>query len=498
MWEQDEYNYCYLIPFVVLYLIWEKRTEFASIPSTPSWNGMVPLVFGILLYWVGTVGAENSTLLFSFWFVIVGFCWIQFGWQKLKTIGFALIFLLTIFPLPDYVQNKLMLQLQLISSKLGVLMIQFFRIPVTREGNIIDLGFTQLQVVEACSGLNSLISVSVLALLLAYFFKVHIWKRCALLLSAVPLAIFTNSLRIAVTAILYKHMGADAAQGFFHGFSGLVIFLICITLMLIWMKILEKLPPVESNSSSEASENENSKTIQNPNSNGKRNPRRFTISLPIYGMAILLVGTTLALSKVVEFRETVPVAKSLNQIPLDVGEWSAKKRQSLDERFLRKLHLSDYMLTDYQNKQGEHINLYIAYYESQSMGRSTHTPESCLPGSGWRFEDVGTVSLSAILGNQNNAKISRAVVQYGNSKQIIYYWFAMRGRVLQKYYQVKFYNFWDSITIQRTDGALVRLITPVYENEDLSDADARLQKFLRDIVPMVEEYIPGRKLHSSS
>jgi EpsI family protein len=215
-------------------------------------------------------------------------------------------------------------------------------------------------------------------------------------------------------------------------------------------------------------------------------------------VAALLLGATLALSQVVEFRERIPATKSLNQFPLNVGNWSAKERQSLEDRFLRKLHLSDYMLTDYQNKQGEHVNLYIAYYESQSMGRSTHTPESCLPGSGWGFEDAGTVSLSAILGNQNNAKISRAVVQYGNSKQIIYYWFAMRGRVLQKYYQVKFYNFWDSITIQRTDGALVRLITPVYENEDLSDADARLQNFLRDIVPVVEEYIPGRKLHSSS
>jgi exosortase D (VPLPA-CTERM-specific) len=498
MWRKDQYNYCYLIPFVVLYLIWERRTELASIPSRPSWNGLIPFVFGIVLFWVGTVGAENATLLFSFWFVLVGLCWMQFGWQKIKAIGFPIFFILAMFPLPDYVHNKLMLQLRLISSKLGVLLIQLFGMPVTREGNIIDLGFTQLQVVEACSGLNSLISLSVLALLLVYFFKAHIWKRCALLLSAVPLAIFTNSLRIAVTALLYKHMGADAAQGFFHGFSGLVIFLICIPLMLIWMKILAKLPPVESPPSSETSDSDKRQAANDLETKGTRALPIAAIRLPFCVVAVLLLGATLALSQVVEFREKIPVTKSLNQFPLDVAEWSAKGRQSLEDRFLRKLHLSDYIMTDYQNQKGEHVSFYMAYYESQSMGRSTHTPESCLPGSGWSFEDAGSVSLSTILGNPNKGKISRAVVQYGSSKQLVYYWFAMRGRVLQKYYQVKMYNFWDSVTKQRTDGALVRLVTPVYANENLSDADARLQDFIRDIMPLVDEYIPGKNIEEQS
>jgi exosortase D (VPLPA-CTERM-specific) len=497
-WRRDQYNYCYLIPFVVLYLIWDKRAELASISYKPSWKGLIPFVFGLALYWVGSAGGENLSLLLSFWLVLVGICWMQFGWQKLKTISFAFVFMLTMFPLPDYVNNKLMLQLRLISSKLGVLMIQLFGMPVTREGNIIDLGFTQLQVVEACSGLNSLISLSVLALLLVYFFKAHIWKRCALLLSAVPLAIFTNSLRIAVTAILFKYMGADAAQGFFHGFSGLVIFLICIPLMLIWMKILEKFPPVEPSLSSETSDSEECPAAKYPETNGTIASPIAAIRLPICVVAVLLLGTTLALSQAVEFREKIPVIKSLNQFPLNVGNWSAKERQSLEDRFLRRLHLSDYIMADYQNKKSEQVNFYMAYYESQSMGRSTHTPESCLPGSGWSFEDAGSVSLSTILDNPDNGKISRAVVQYGSSKQVVYYWFAMRGRVLQKYYLVKMYNFWDAITKQRTDGALVRLVTPLYEGENLADADARLQGFLRDIVPVVEAYIPGRELHSSS
>ncbi len=498
MWRREQYNYCYLIPFIVLFLIWEKRSELASIPSRPSWKGLVPIVFGVVLYWLGAVGEENLTRLLSFWLVLVGLCWMQFGWQKLKTIGYAFFFMLTMFPLPYYLNTKLMVQLRLISSKLGVFFIQLYGLPVTREGNIIDLGFTQLQVVEACSGLNSLISLLVLSLLLVYFFKAHIWKRCAVVISAVPLAIFTNSLRIAVTAILYKYVGAEAAQGFFHGFSGLVVFLICLPLMLLWMKILEKLPPVEYKTRSKTSDSEERSSIRNLEIKSKRIAHSGTIRLPLYVVTVLLLGVTLALSQVVEFREKIPPKKSLNQFPLDVGTWSAKERQSLEDRFLRRLHLSDYMLMDYQNKKNELVNFYIAYYENQSLGRTTHTPESCLPGSGWSFEDSGSVSLSAILGNPHKAKISRAVIQYGNSKQIVYYWFAMRGRVLRKYYQVKMYNFWDAITKQRTDGALVRLVTPVYQGENLSDADTRLENFLREMMPVLEEYIPGKELAHSS
>jgi exosortase D (VPLPA-CTERM-specific) len=498
MWRRDQYNYCYLIPFVVLYLIWDKRAEIASHPSKPSWHGLIPLFLGTVFYWLGAVGEENLSLLISFWLILVSLCWMQFGWEKLKTFGFALLFMLTMFPLPYYLNNKLMVQLRLISSILGVSMIKLFGLPVTREGNIIDLGFTQLQVVEACSGLNSLISLFVLSLLLAYFFKAYLWKRVLLVLSAVPLAIFTNSLRIAVTAVLHKYMGAEAAQGFFHGFSGVVVFLICLPLMILWMKILGKLPPVEYKVSSKTAASEKRSPVKNLKAEDKGMVPTGTIRVTVYIITVLLLGGTLALSQIVEFREKIPTKKSLTQFPLAVGDWSARERQSLEDRFLRRLHLSDYIMTDYQNKEGQQVNFYIAYYESQSMGRSTHTPESCLPGSGWSFEDSGSVGLSAILGSRDQAKISRAVVQYGNSKQIMYYWFAMRGRVLRSYYQVKMYNFWDAITRQRTDGALVRLVTPVYVNENVSDAESRLQDFLQDVMPVLEKYIPGEELANSS
>jgi exosortase D (VPLPA-CTERM-specific) len=494
-WRSDQYNYCYLIPFVILYLIWDKR---ADVPSTHSWNGMVPFAFGIVLYWIGELGGEHFTLLISFWFVLVGLCWVNLGWEKLKTIGFALIFVLTMFPLPYFLNTKLMVQLRLISSKLGVAMIQLYGLPVTRQGNVIDLGFVQLQVVEACSGLNSLISLLVLSLLIVYFFRSHLWKRCLVVLSAVPLAILTNSMRIAVTAVLHRYFGPEIAQEFFHEFSGLVIFLICVPILLIEMKILEKFPPVEHKSSSNTTNLENRPSISNSDLKEKTILPSAMIRQPVFIVAVILLGATLALSHSVEFREKIPVNKSMAQFPLEIGEWKAGGREKIAQKFLDVLDLSEYVVLDYKNRDGKSVNFYVAYYESQSRGKSIHTPESCLPGSGWTFDQSGTVSISGLQNNPGTMRINRAVIQYGKFRQIAYYWFALRGRILSNVYQVKIYNFLDALTMQSTDGALIRLIPPVYENEKQEDAEARLQGFVRDIVPVLENYIPGEELAESS
>jgi exosortase D (VPLPA-CTERM-specific) len=402
------------------------------------------------------------------------------------------------FPLPYFFNERLMLNLRLISSKLGVLMIQLYGLPVIREGNIIDLGFAQLQVVEACSGLNSLISLSVLSLLLAYFFKAHLWKRCVLVLSSVPLAIFTNSLRIAVTAILYRHYGPEVAQGFFHGFSGVLIFLLCIPLLFIEIKILEKLPPVEGKFLSNSSDSGNHFPIRNPVQGQRGILYNKGIFQPVFIVAILFLGVTLALSQGVDFREKIPANKSVARFPLEVGEWKAENREKIDQKSLDKLDLSEYVMLDYNNSDSRSVNFYIAYYEKQSKGRSIHTPASCLPGHGWRFNQTGTARIPGLHNNSGAVRVNRAVIKYGNSRQIAYYWFAMRGRILRNIYQVKIYNFWDALTMQRTDGALIRLITPVYKDEDLSDADARLQDFLQEIVPVMEGYIPGEKIEERS
>jgi EpsI family protein len=160
----------------------------------------------------------------------------------------------------------------------------------------------------------------------------------------------------------------------------------------------------------------------------------------------------------------------------------------MDQEIIKELDLSDYAMVNYTNGRRQTVSFYTAYYESQSKGRATHSPETCLPGSGWVFRQAGITSVPVARGK--SIAVNRAFIEKLGTTQLTYYWFPMRGRVLTNLYQVKMYSFWDALTRHRTDGALVRLVTPVYPNESPDNADARLREFTRLIVPVLRDYIP--------
>jgi EpsI family protein len=161
----------------------------------------------------------------------------------------------------------------------------------------------------------------------------------------------------------------------------------------------------------------------------------------------------------------------------------------MEQKFIDGLHFDDYIIVDYVNG-GHAVNFYTAYYESQRKGESIHSPETCLPGSGWEFKSAGSVTLPLTSRDGKPMRVNKAFMEKGNYKQLSYFWFPQRDRVLTNAWELKWYNFWDALTRQRTDGALVRLITPVYPNESVEDADKRLVVFTREIVPVLNENLP--------
>lgn len=487
-WEEEDFNYCCLIPFVVLYLIWEKRDRLALLASRASWWGVVPLCLGVVLFWIGELAGEFFSLYISFWLVIVGLVWLHSGWEKLKTIWFPMAMILGMFPLPSIINVRLTFGLKLISSQIGVALLQLYGMSAYREGNVIDLGFTQLQVVEACSGLRYVMPLLILSLILAYWFKAHIWKKVFLVLSSIPIAIFVNSFRIAATGVLYSAWGPQVAEGFFHGFAGWLIFMCTVPILLLEMWVLRRLPP-------KGNADRGSRIAERDEGNAQRGTPRETVEphpklsflQPVFIVAVILLGSTLVLSTTIDFREKIPIKRSFKEFPVQVGEWSGS-RGEMEQQFIDMLHFSDYAMADYKNSQGKSVNFYAAYYESQRKGESTHSPETCLPGSGWLFREAGATNVA--LGPGRSMRINRAFMEKSGEKELTYYWFDMRGRTLTNLYQVKLYTFWDALTKHRTDGALVRLITPVYDKETVQEAEARLQEFTREIVPVLREYIP--------
>jgi exosortase D (VPLPA-CTERM-specific) len=393
------------------------------------------------------------------------------------------------------------LKLKLISSRLGVWVLQTAGKTAYREGNIIDMGFAQFQVVDACNGLRYLFPLIVLAILVAYFSKSVWWKKVFVVLSAVPISIFVNGLRIASVGLLYPVFGPQVAEGFFHDFSGWVIFMISLGILLIELWILNKLfkekYEIESGKlenrkiGKEKIENRNlgvrQKDIERSQANGFTG--RCGWIQPQFIAAILLLGTTAAIAQTVNFREAVPIAKSFRHFPLRVGQWTGQL-QTMDQKFIDGLNFSDYIIANYRNDAGQFVNFYTAYYESQRKGESIHSPASCLPGSGWEFRQAGRTEIALSDDANHKLPVNRAVISNVSQNQLSYYWFPMRGRMLTNIWEMKVFNFLDALAQQRTDGSLVRLITPISKNESIADADARLQSFTRELMPVLEEFLP--------
>jgi exosortase D (VPLPA-CTERM-specific) len=484
-WKREDYSSSALIPLVVLYILWEKRRQISAVPAKSSWIGCVPLFAGIALYWLGELAGEFFTLYISLWLVTVGLCWLHLGWEKLKTISFPLSFSLIMFPLPNFANIQLSLKLKLLSSQLGVGILQLCGMSTFREGNVIDVGFTRLQVVDACSGIRYLMPLLAMAILLAYYYKGAFWKRLLVVLSALPISVVTNGMRIASVGLLYPLFGAQVAEGFFHDFSGWFIFMASLGILLgeIWLlrRLLPDRPDERTVPAATVHDHEDDKPVV---SSPQRRMSQFVV-------AVLFLGVNLAAAKGIDFREEIPLHKPLAEFPVTIGEWQGTSLP-MEKMYRDSLKFNDYVIIDYRNPQGKEINFYTAYYASQTKGGSVHTPATCLPGSGWNFEESGLVSVPLhISGNPSAIDVSRAFMSKSGQRQLTYYWFPQRGRILTNLFQLKLYGFWDALTRRRTDGALVRIITPVYPVERVEDAEARVQSFIAQIKPALDLHLPG-------
>ncbi|NWH03699.1 VPLPA-CTERM-specific exosortase XrtD [Desulfobacter latus] len=482
-WVKDDYSHCILIPFIIGYLVWEKHRLIDTAVSRPSKKGFYLFIPGLCLFWLGELAGEYFTSYFSLWMLVFGLCWIHLGWKKLKIVLFPMIFSLSMFPLPNFINNRITLELKLLSSKIGVMMMQVYGMSAYREGNVIDLGFTRLQVVDACSGLRYLFPMIVLSILVVYFYPAKFWKRAIVVASSIPLTIFSNSLRIALTGILSQRFGAKVTEGFFHDFEGLMIFMFTLGVLLFEIWILKLIFPEPKHRKSDKVEGEEQEKVEEEAAQGKVSFLRT----PQFIVSIVLLVITLGLSQGIEFREAIPMTKSFDKFPKKIKEWEGD-RQLMELRFIEELDLTDYFMADYKNDSGKAVNFYVAYYESQRKGESIHSPASCLPGGGWRFKQAGVKKISLEDGTVFPAK--RALIEKAPVTQLSYYWFPFRGRILTNAYQMKIYNFWDALTRQRTDGALVRVITLIYGNETIEDAERRIQDFISDVQPVLRTYLP--------
>jgi EpsI family protein len=514
----EDYSHGMFVPLISLFLIWQARHRIAEAGIINSWWGLAVISAGLLLYWIGEFATLYVLQHVSLWMVIVGLVIALIGVRGARAIAFPLSYLLTSIPLPVFFYASLSSQLQLWSSALGVGCLQLVGVTAFREGNVIDLGPVQLQVVEACSGIRYLLPLTSLALLCAYLFKDRMWKRVLLVLSSIPISVLVNGFRIGMIGVLVEWYGQGAAEGFYHLFEGWVLFMASLGLLILEMLVLARIGTMGDRSSfldrftwtdsnlqgstrlavrgprSEATTSVNTSNLKPQTSTLQRSQHPHASNRLFPGPAYLcsvalLIPVAFASTLMVERVEVAPPRAMFIDFPMNLDGWLGISL-TLEKQYIDALRFDDYVLADYRFGDGQPVNLYAAYYRSQRKGQSAHSPQSCLPGGGWEISSIHSMDLPATSRMVRSLHVNRALIQKDSQKQIVLYWFKQRDRILSNEYLVKLYLFWDALSRGRTDGALVRIASLVGPGETEDMVDQRLLRFVATIDPELVRYVP--------
>jgi len=236
-----DFSHGFLIPIVSFYFVYEKRKQLSALSPSTAWTGFGLIVFGILLFLLGNLATEYFTMRFSMLVVLGGIILFLLGREFYKTFLFPLVFLIFMIPIPSVLMDRITFPMQLFASKVAAKSLYLIGIPALREGNVILLANTSLEVAEACSGIRSLISLLALSVVFAYFSQKTTLKRVLLVLSTFPIAIIANAARVTGTGVLAHHYGDKVAQGFFHGFSGWILFVVAFVCLFVVGGLLTKI-----------------------------------------------------------------------------------------------------------------------------------------------------------------------------------------------------------------------------------------------------------------
>jgi exosortase len=228
---QPDFSHGFLVPLFSAYLVWTKRETLRNTPVRQSWGGVPLVVAGILTLFLGVYGAELFLARISVLMLLGGLIWTLSGRQMLRELRFPLLVLLLGIPWPKVIYNQITFPLQILASRLASAALPLFGVPVMRDGNIIKLPSIELEVAEACSGIRSLMSLFAAAVFYGYFLESSTKRRVILALAAIPIAVLANGARIVGTGLAVQYWDPEKALGFFHEFSGWLIFVVSLILL---------------------------------------------------------------------------------------------------------------------------------------------------------------------------------------------------------------------------------------------------------------------------
>ena len=485
-WQVPEYSHGPLIPILSAFLFL-RHLKFVPVQTGPvndRWPGVVLMVVALAFAIGGSMIEIGDIVAYGLILWVGAVLLISFGWKTGRQFWPAVLHLVFMLPLPGAIYYGVSIFLQGVSSELGVWFLHMLRVPVFLEGNIIDLGDYRLHVAEACSGLRYLFPILSFSYIFATLYSGPWWHKAVLLLAAAPITVFLNSVRIAIAGIIVQHVGVDWVEGFTHFFEGWVIFLSSVLLLffLAWLMLRLRRPRVglvealDLDTTGMGTQAMRIRLIQ---------PSRALIAA-----AVLTVTVAAAWQALPDRGEVTVVRDPFAAMPSQLGDWRASPAQRLDADVERILGADDYHATTLVNQQAAApIDFFMVWYRDQMQG-GVHSPEVCLPGGGWEIAQLEQLDKTDRFGGGQSFTLNRAVIQQGLSRQLVYYWFEQQGQRTASGFDAKLQLMLGKLTNGRNDSGMVRLITPILENESLAEAEARLQSVLPDVLAPLPRFFP--------
>jgi exosortase D (VPLPA-CTERM-specific) len=478
-WHDPNFSHGFFVPLFSLYLLWLERDRLGRLTSHPSWSGLALLVLALCFLIIGQMGAELFLARFSLLVLLAAIVVLFQGWIVFRAVLSPWAFLLLMIPIPTIVLNQITFPLQLQASKVAAFTLPLLGVPTLREGNVINLPSMALEVAEACSGIRSLMSLITLAIIYGYLMEKRLWMRWILAVASVPIAIAANSFRIVGTGLLVQYWDPDKAQGFFHEFQGWLIFVVSLFMLYAVHGLLRILWPEKGSASAPAlavaPALSTAGKLTSPTS------RFVCAAVLIAAAAIFLQARTRS--------EVYPPRLPLKTFPENLDGWTSTDIP-IEKETLDILGPGDFLLRLYEDQQPSptYVDLFIAYFRSQRAGDTIHSPQHCLPGAGWIPVENTHITLS--LPGHGPFPANRYIIAKGDSRKLVLYWYWAHDRGVASEYWAKFYLVADSIKMNRSDGALVRITLLMYPGESAEAAEQRLLPFTSDVVPLLDNYIP--------
>ena len=478
---QQELSHSYFIPLITLYMLWDRREALAQ--SLGKSNSVALGLFGMAIVMAVGLKALNVFLLEHAGLMIALFAvpLLVGGVSLFRVCFFPIAYLIFMIPPPFWVITVTSWNFQLWSSELGVAMIRMFDIPVLLSGNVIELPNMTLAVVEACSGLRYLFPFLSLGALAAFFYKGPLWQRAIVVLATIPITIFMNSFRIAITGVLTAEGDASHTEGVLHFFEGYVVFIMCIALLLGLLVIMARLSGKRNVLSGLGLPEVKPITPDEP-----WNRQRYIV---LAGAAAGLIAVSGAIIHSTESKIVIPDRQDFDELSLEFGPGWKVEESVLDVNTERVLNADDYIVLNLESPEGEIFNLYTAYLVYQKDGGSWHSPQQCLPGGGWRITHNDIVEASREGGESYH--YNRLIIKNGDTRYLVHYYYDQRGRRIANEFMMKIALVWDVLTQRRSDGAMIRLMTPILPEDGVEGAEERMRWFQLRVEELTPPYIPA-------